>query len=115
MDYVEEFIRVADDGRRKLDPESAVNIVSHLGDGNVHYTMLPTSADKILHEKLREMVEDAALSCRGSFSAEHGIGLAKRGGMARRKDPVALETMRKIKRALDPNNLMNPGKVLPDD
>jgi FAD/FMN-containing dehydrogenase len=51
---------------------------------------------------------------RGSFSAEHGIGLSKRNSMARRKDPVALEMMRAIKTALDPRNLMNPGKVYPE-
>jgi FAD/FMN-containing dehydrogenase len=50
----------------------------------------------------------------GSFSAEHGIGLSKRNSMARRKDPVALEMMRAIKTALDPKNLMNPGKVYPE-
>ena len=54
------------------------------------------------------------LELRGSFSAEHGIGLSKRNSMARRKDPVALEMMRAIKTALDPKNLMNPGKVYPE-
>ena len=50
----------------------------------------------------------------GSFSAEHGVGLSKRATMARRKDPVALSVMRAVKAALDPANLMNPGKVIPD-
>ena len=49
----------------------------------------------------------------GSFSAEHGVGLSKLNSMDRRKDPVALDVMRAIKGALDPNNLMNPGKVIP--
>jgi len=49
----------------------------------------------------------------GSFSAEHGIGVTKLGSMARRKNPAALSVMRTIKAALDPNNIMNPGKVLP--
>ena len=51
---------------------------------------------------------------RGSFSAEHGIGVSKLGSMSRRKDPVALAVMRQIKSALDPQGIMNPGKVLPD-
>ena len=59
------------------------------------------------------MVEDAVAELGGSFSAEHGIGLAKRGTMARRKDPVALDVMRAIKGALDPHGILNPGKVLP--
>jgi FAD/FMN-containing dehydrogenase len=59
------------------------------------------------------MVEDVVKSLGGSFSAEHGIGLTKLPSMTRRKDPVALSVMRRIKAALDPKGLMNPGKVLP--
>ena len=49
---------------------------------------------------------------RGSISAEHGIGRLKRDALARHKSPVALDTMRAIKRAIDPKGIMNPGKVL---
>jgi FAD/FMN-containing dehydrogenase len=51
---------------------------------------------------------------RGSISAEHGIGQLKVGELARYEDPAALDLMRKIKRALDPQGIMNPGKVLDD-
>ena len=51
----------------------------------------------------------------GSFSAEHGIGLSKKKSMKRRKDPTALRVMRSIKESLDPENIMNPGKVLPNE
>lgn len=115
LDAVEDFIRLADQGRERLDPGSAPHVVSHLGDGNIHYSIFASVDDPSLNEKVREMVEDVAGSLGGSFSAEHGIGLSKRAGMARRKDPVALQVMWQIKRALDPQNLMNPGKVLPDD
>jgi FAD/FMN-containing dehydrogenase len=60
-----------------------------------------------------EKIEDIVLELGGSFSAEHGIGLSKLSSMDRRKDAVALDVMRRIKAALDPNNIMNPGKVLP--
>ena len=60
------------------------------------------------------MVEDVTLELGGSFSAEHGIGLSKLSSMERRKDKVALSVMRRIKRALDPKGIMNPGKVIPD-
>ncbi|EKE44720.1 FAD linked oxidase-like protein [Oceaniovalibus guishaninsula JLT2003] len=59
------------------------------------------------------IVESIVADLGGSFSAEHGIGLDKRGSMARRKDAVALDVMRAIKAALDPQGIMNPGKVLP--
>jgi FAD/FMN-containing dehydrogenase len=49
----------------------------------------------------------------GSISAEHGVGRLKRDDLVRYKDPVALEMMRTLKRSFDPNNILNPGKVVP--
>jgi FAD/FMN-containing dehydrogenase len=63
---------------------------------------------------ITEMVEEVVAELGGSFSAEHGIGTLKRKTMARRKNAVALSTMRAIKRALDPDDILNPGKLLPD-
>ena len=97
-----------------LDPGAKEMIVSHLGDGNVHYTVWPLSHDPAVHDAIMEAVEDVVLSLGGSFSAEHGIGISKLPSMARRKNKVALATMRAIKGALDPNGILNPGKVLPD-
>ena len=61
-----------------------------------------------------EMVEDEVQALAGSFSAEHGVGLSKKNSMKRRKDLVALQVMRAVKQALDPDNRMNPGKIIPD-
>ena len=61
-----------------------------------------------------EAVEDEVQALGGSFSAEHGVGLSKMASMKRRKDPVALALMRAVKQALDPDNRMNPGKIIPD-
>ena len=104
-----------DAGRRvqQVDPGSWPLVVGHLGDGNLHYVVIPASQDPTVHDAIRETVEDVVKSLGGSFSAEHGIGLSKLPSMARRKDPVALGVMRRIKAALDPKGLMNPGKVLP--
>lgn len=96
-----------------LDPDAAQLSVAHLGDGNIHFSMYPKSTDPALHDALMEAVEDVVQSLRGSFSAEHGIGTSKLTSMARRKDAVALDAMRAIKAALDPNGILNPGKVLP--
>jgi FAD/FMN-containing dehydrogenase len=111
LDRVEDFLERAEAGRRRIDPGARLSIVSHLGDGNVHWTVCPTDPSRDV--PLTEMVEDAVAELGGSFSAEHGIGLAKRGTMARRKDPVALDAMRAIKAALDPEGILNPGKVTP--
>ncbi|MDJ0629292.1 MAG: FAD-binding oxidoreductase [Rhodobacter sp.] len=98
-----------------LDAGAEARTVAHLGDGNLHYTVLPASQDPQVHDAIMETVEQVALELGGSFSAEHGIGLSKKPSMARRKNPAAVEVMRSIKAALDPTGIMNPGKVLPDE
>ncbi|MBB2206064.1 FAD-binding oxidoreductase [Gluconacetobacter takamatsuzukensis] len=90
-------------------------IVGHIGDGNFHTVMLvPPGADGIekAHELDRKLIA-RALSLGGSASGEHGVGLAKMEFMADEHDEVALDIMRTIKKALDPNNILNPGKMLP--
>ncbi len=96
-----------------LDPGATDLFVAHLGDGNIHYTAYPSRDDPALQDAIREMIEDVVVDLRGSFSAEHGVGKSKLGSMARRKDPTAIAAMRAIKLALDPDNLLNPGKVFP--
>jgi FAD/FMN-containing dehydrogenase len=90
----------------------------HLGDGNLHYNVQAPegmAAPEFVggfEGRVNALVYDAVAACGGSFSAEHGIGLLKRDELARRKSPVALQMMRAIKHALDPENLLNPGRVL---
>jgi FAD/FMN-containing dehydrogenase len=90
----------------------------HLGDGNLHYNVqAPAGVDakRFLDDEehaVTTIVFDAVARHGGSFSAEHGIGALKRDELALRKDPVALKLMRAIKGALDPQGLMNPGRVL---
>ncbi len=89
----------------------------HLGDGNIHFTICSSkgAGDKTLYEAehtLTPLVFDIAVQMRGSFSAEHGIGQLKLEDMDRYKKPVDLDLMQRIKAALDPRNLMNPGKVV---
>ncbi|MEO0487478.1 MAG: FAD-binding oxidoreductase [Pseudomonadota bacterium] len=113
LDQVPEFLRQVRARVRDHDAGAEDFIVSHLGDGNIHYTVYPTSDDPDLRVRVIETIEDVTLGLNGSFSAEHGIGISKLGSMERRKDPVALEAMRAVKAALDPKGLLNPGKVLP--
>ncbi|MFN9194528.1 MAG: FAD-binding oxidoreductase [Pseudomonadota bacterium] len=90
----------------------------HLGDGNLHYNVqAPEGADakRFLADEehaVNRVVFDAVAACGGSFSAEHGIGALKRDELAARKSPVALGLMRAIKAALDPQGLLNPGRLL---
>jgi len=89
----------------------------HLGDGNIHFNLSqPEGMEKAafldLWPDFNRLVHDRVAACGGSISAEHGIGLVKREELMRYKSPVALDLMRRIKAALDPAGLMNPGKVL---
>ena len=114
LDRVTEFLDQMELVLPKLDGGAETIIVSHLGDGNVHYAVWPKSQDPEVHSAIMEKVEDVTLSLGGSFSAEHGIGKTKLPSMQRRKNKAALVAMRAIKSALDPNNILNPGKVIPE-
>ena len=91
----------------------------HLGDGNVHFHVLaPTGAVRGEWENgegaaISIFVHDLVSAWGGSISAEHGIGQMKRDELGRLGDPVALGLMRSIKHALDPQGLLNPGKLVP--
>ena len=89
----------------------------HMGDGNLHFNLLQPSEmtrEAFLGHKLEinRKLHDLAISMGGSFSAEHGIGLNKVKDLARYRDDVEIDLMVSIKRAFDPINIMNPGKVI---
>jgi len=90
----------------------------HLGDGNLHYNVqapVGVAAGDFLRDqepRVNALVYDAVIAHGGSISAEHGIGALKREELSQRKSPVALSLMRAVKKALDPQGIMNPGRVL---
>jgi FAD/FMN-containing dehydrogenase len=90
----------------------------HLGDGNLHYNVqAPADGDsraflRDQEDRINGLVYDAVKKFGGSFSAEHGVGSLKVETLEKHKSPVALEMMRAIKRGLDPQNILNPGRVI---
>jgi D-lactate dehydrogenase (cytochrome) len=89
----------------------------HMGDGNLHFNFsqpvgMDGKAFMALEAQVNTAVYEVVARLDGSISAEHGIGQLKAGLLTRVKDPVALEMMRSIKAALDPNGILNPGKLL---
>jgi FAD/FMN-containing dehydrogenase len=89
----------------------------HAGDGNLHFNVSCIDASRnqaflAQEPQLRRAIHDLVAKFSGSISAEHGIGRLKRDELARYASPVALGAMRAIKQALDPNGIMNPGKLL---
>jgi FAD/FMN-containing dehydrogenase len=103
--------------QREIPGVRLVNF-GHLGDGNLHYNVQAPeggNAATFLREqegRVNELVFEAVRRYHGSISAEHGVGSLKVGHLAHHKDPVALALMRSIKRAIDPQHLMNPGRVI---
>lgn len=96
-----------------LDPALEICTMGHLGDGNLHYTIgtgEPLGVD--MSEAVTEAVYEGLKPIGGSFSAEHGIGLEKRGSLQKHVCPQKLRMMTAIKAAFDPLGIMNPGKVL---
>ncbi|OZI38782.1 hydroxyacid dehydrogenase [Bordetella genomosp. 5] len=92
-------------------------IFGHLGDGNLHYNVArapgQTEADLLaLQPGVYDIVHRSVMDFAGSISAEHGVGQLKRDELPRYKSEIELNLMKRIKHALDPNGLMNPGKVL---
>jgi FAD/FMN-containing dehydrogenase len=90
----------------------------HLGDGNLHYNVqAPESSDskdfvRAFEDKINTLVFDQVKRYGGSISAEHGVGAQKVNKLPLYKDPTALTLMRAVKQALDPHNILNPGRVL---
>jgi FAD/FMN-containing dehydrogenase len=98
-------------------PGARLVVFGHLGDGNLHYNVAApqgASAQRFLEHThaINRIVHDRVVAAGGSISAEHGIGQLKRDELAHYKSPLELELMRRIKAALDPRGLLNPGKVL---
>ena len=119
LSRIAEFIGNASARVLALEPATRMVIYGHMGDGNVHFNPLrpkDRSAADFLgqwYKPVSDLVDGLAHAENGSISAEHGIGVAKRDDLRQYKSQVELELMWQVKRALDPKNLLNPGRVLP--
>jgi FAD/FMN-containing dehydrogenase len=112
-----DFVAHAGSWVRQHVPTGTLVAYGHAGDGNLHFNISfpkDTPAEFLSREEplIRRAIHDLVAAHGGSFSAEHGIGQLKVGELERYASPVTLAMMREIKRALDPNGIMNPGKLL---
>ncbi len=95
-----------------------LSVFGHIGDGNLHYNVLPPAGSTLQTFKdaaagnLSAAVHELANRLGGSFTAEHGVGILKRGELEQFTAPVALDLMRSLKKTMDPKGIMNPGKVV---
>jgi D-lactate dehydrogenase (cytochrome) len=114
-----EFMREATAAVLAIVPTGRMVTYGHVGDGNLHFNVSePLGGDRaaftVKEPEIQARVHEIVRRYRGSISAEHGIGQLKREALALHEGSVAIETMRALKRSLDPRGIMNPGKVLPD-
>lgn len=114
------FLDDATDALARAFPDAEPVVVSHMGDGNVHFIAMfrfdrdgPDRDAKQTAEEVQTLVNGIALQHGGSFSAEHGIGRKLTGELQRLTDPVRYEMMQAIKRQVDPAGIMNPGVLFP--
>ncbi len=114
---IDHFLAASEALISKMQPEARLVTFGHVGDGNLHYNVVqPKDADaeqfrvdgKALTEAIYNLVDELG----GSISAEHGIGVTKKAALARHRSEVEVGLMRTLKRALDPENILNPGKVI---
>jgi FAD/FMN-containing dehydrogenase len=118
LSSLDSFIKETDALMRNRYPGIRIINFGHLGDGNLHYNIAPPlgvdarifneNNEKPIHELIYAQVE----RCNGSISAEHGVGQLKLDGLRAHKGEVAHELMMTLKRALDPQNILNPHKVV---
>jgi FAD/FMN-containing dehydrogenase len=115
---IPEFVSAAGQAIHARWPAARVVCFGHLGDGNLHYNVQPPAdqrqGDALLNFELavNAVVFDQVCALGGTISAEHGVGALRQAELARRKSPVALHMMHAIKQALDPQGIMNPGRML---
>jgi len=114
---IAEFIAATDALLQQHFPGCRNVTFGHLGDGNLHYNVSPPEGvptERFIEQQaaINLLVHDNVHSMGGSISAEHGLGALKREEILRYKSPVEIALMKTIKQALDPLNLMNPGKVI---
>jgi FAD/FMN-containing dehydrogenase len=110
------FVEEATQALQSLAPAARLLCFGHLGDGNLHFNVLqPAGAEPSdflgRTDAINRVIHDLVANYRGSISAEHGIGQLRRDELQRLKSPIALDLMRRLKAAIDPDGRFNPGKV----
>lgn len=118
LSSLERFISQTDAIMRAQYPGIRIINFGHLGDGNLHYNIAPPLGvdpgefNRLYEKPIHELIYAQVEACHGSISAEHGVGQLKLNGLRAHKGPVAHDLMKALKTALDPQNILNPHKVV---
>ena len=117
LESMPDFVARTENALQAIAPGCRVVCFGHIGDGNLHYNVsqpidMPVAQFDNMREAIQQTVYETVLQHGGSVSAEHGIGLKKRALLEAQVGRTAYQAMQSLKQALDPQNIMNPGKVL---
>ena len=115
--FIPAFLQAAGEAVMRVMPGCRAVPFGHVGDGNIHFNVVGPAAMGAAQfdagrAALSRVIEDCALALDGTVSAEHGVGLLKRDALARMRSSAELDVMVRLKAALDPTLLLNPGKVI---
>jgi len=114
LSEIEAYVDHVTSGLARIDSQLLPYVFGHLADGNLHIVLnCAGPLDDALSSAVEHVLYAALRALGGSFSAEHGVGAKRIAALVATSDPVKLATMMRIKRALDPDQTLNPGKVLP--
>lgn len=111
LDAMDEYVREVGRELERRIGERRLYVFGHVADGNLHLV----AGARGSHEEVDDVVYGALSRAGSSVSAEHGIGLFKKGHLNRSRSEAEIEVMRAIKRALDPRGILNPGKIFDID
>ena len=118
VDKVKEFVQSVLDAAAEIAPMALAYGFGHVGDGNLHMMILPITDEAVepwleVRDAMTAEIDRLVFELDGTLSAEHGVGLLLRDRIGPQKPDIEWEMMRTVKRALDPQNLFNPGKLIP--
>lgn len=111
IDRMEEYADTIGARIRELDPKAFAVVFGHAGDGNLHLSVHHEDTPE-KHDAFEKLVYGITGEFGGSISAEHGIGVLKKPYLKMSRTEAEIETMRTLKRAMDPNNILNPGRII---
>lgn len=112
ISQIDTYIRGVTEELTKIPEVDKFFVYGHMADGNIHLIVSKTKGNEDIKEKVNQLIYSPLPGYGGSISAEHGIGVHKKKYLAYSRTPEEIGLMKLLKTTMDPNNLLNPGKII---